>query len=159
RWPAVSFAALATRGDWFLEGRASREAAATRVVLLRAAGGLEWLYRATHGNPYDRLMVRTRTPEGRPEPAPVPIAPGGAHPVPPDARGAEAEPTPPPPAPVAAPSEVPSEAPPRLERLADGTPVWPLPAEVQPVVAALPEEAQTSFQSVARRIAQDEPDA
>jgi transglutaminase-like putative cysteine protease len=155
RWPAVSFAALATRGDWFLEGRTSREAAAMRVVLFRTAGGLEWLYRATHGNPYDKLMVRTRTPEGRPEPAPVPIASGAARPVPPDAGGDVGSPAPPPPP---APAVQPSEAPPRLERLADGTPVWPLPAEVHPVVAALSDEAQSSFESVARRIAQAEPD-
>jgi transglutaminase-like putative cysteine protease len=151
RWPTTAFAALATRGDWFLEGRHSREARAARVVLFRTAGGLEWLYRATHHNPNDQYLARTRTPEGEPspEPVPVPIADTAARPSRPSVDGG-ASPTPP--------VDVAADAPDTLQRLADGTPIWPLPAEIHPAVVALPASAESSITSVARYIAQQEPD-
>jgi transglutaminase-like putative cysteine protease len=129
RWPTAAFAALATRGDWFLEGRHSQEARAARVVLFRTAGGIEWLYRAAHHNPNDPYLARTKTPEGEPQPVPVPVpmADGAARP------------------------DIP-------QRLGDGTPVWPLPAQVHPAVAALPVGAEGSIASVARYIVQQEPD-
>jgi transglutaminase-like putative cysteine protease len=164
RWPATAFAALATRGDWFLEGRTSREAAGLRVVLFRAAGGLGWLYGATHRNPYDDYLARSKADqgEGEPQPAPVPIAQSATHP--PDASSNENPgtldasdfdfgPSRTPPAEDLAPDE-----PPRLDRLADGTPVWPLPVTLHPLVTALPAEAEGSIASVARYIAQRERD-
>ncbi|HZM53087.1 MAG TPA: transglutaminase domain-containing protein [Vicinamibacteria bacterium] len=153
RWPTASFTALATRGDWFLQGRADQGARAARVVLFRTAGGLEWLYRAAHDNPNDRYLARTRKPEKPPEPVPVPIAESAAHPTLPTDAGAAAEPSPPPPV-----SESARDEPDTLQRLADGTPVWPLPAEIHPAVAALPPAEEGSIASVARYIVQKEPD-
>ena len=153
RWPTASFTALATRGDWFLQGRADQGARAARVVLFRTAGGLEWLYRAAHDNPNDRYLARTRKPEKPPEPVPVPIAESAARPTLPTDAGAAAEPSPPPPV-----SESARDEPDTLQRLADGTPVWPLPAEIHPAVAALPPAEEGSIASVARYIVQKEPD-
>ncbi|HEY8148156.1 MAG TPA: transglutaminase domain-containing protein [Vicinamibacteria bacterium] len=155
RWPTTAFAALATRGDWFLEGRHGREARAARVVLFRTAGGLEWLYRATHHNPNDPYLARTRTPEGEASPVPVsmPIADDAARPSLPSIDGGSG--LPPPPSPAS--PELP-EAPDTPQRLADGTPVWPLPAEMHPAVASLPASAESSLASVARYIVQQEPD-
>lgn len=137
RWPATSFAALATRGDWFLEGRTSVAASIVRPLLFRTAGGLEWLYRAAHGNPYDKFLVRTTSSDARPSPVPMPvpiaIAGGGAA----DAGGAKDT---------------------GGQRLADGTPVWPVPPRLHPLVAALPPDAEASIGSVARYIRQEEPD-
>ena len=168
RWPTTAVAALATRGDWFLEGRTSREAAGLRVVLFRAAGGLEWLYGAAHRNPYDDHLARTKTAESEPQPAPVPIAEGATRP--PDATSNEGT----------GPLDVsdfeprpvrhaarrrrtggagrPGRTEPAPERLADGTPAWPLPATLHPAVAALPADAESSIASVARHIAQRERD-
>jgi len=128
RWPSTAFAALATRGDWFLEGRSGPEARGARVLLFRTAGGLEWLYRATHDNPNDEYLARTKTPEGEPQPVPVPMA------------------------------DLAREEPDTLKRLADGTPVWPLPAEIHPAVAALPASEEGSIASVARYLVRQEPD-
>lgn len=168
RWPTSAFAALATRGDWFLEGRTSREAAGLRTVLFRTAGGLEWLYRATHGNPNDKYLTHTKTADGQPQPAPVPIADTAGHPSLSVSDfvggtgggtgggtdpGSVAWPSPAPPAPAEdADEEV------KLQRLADGTPVWPLPAEMHPAVSGLPSAAESSIASVARYIAQQETD-
>jgi transglutaminase superfamily protein len=164
RWPTTAFAALATRGDWFLEGRTSKEAAGLRTVVFRAAGGLEWLYGAAHRNPYDDYLARTKTDEREPEPqpAPVPIAQDATRP--PDATSNEVtgtldaadfdfgrSGTPPT-------EDKPPDEPPKLERVADGTPVWPLPATLHPAVAGLPADAETSIASVARHIAQRETD-
>lgn len=50
RFPKVTFAALATRGDWFLEPGANGEP--WRGGLLALAGGLEGLHRLANPNPY-----------------------------------------------------------------------------------------------------------
>jgi transglutaminase-like putative cysteine protease len=139
RWPATSFAALATRGDWFLEGRTGAAATIARPLLFRTAGGLEWLYRAAHGNPYDRFLVRTTSTDARPSPVPMPM------PVPVSLAGGDVGPT--------GRSEDAAG-----RRLADGTPVWPVPARLHPLVASLPGDAEASIGSVARYIRQEEPD-
>ena len=151
RWPGTAFTALATRGDWFLEGRRGSEARAARVLLFRTAGGLEWLFRATHDNPNDRYLARTRIPAGEPSPvpAPVPIADSAARPSQPSLDGGG----PPPPSTPETP-----EAPDISPRLADGTPVWPLPSQIHPAVAALPASEEASLASVARYVARQEPD-
>ncbi|HYU41308.1 MAG TPA: transglutaminase domain-containing protein [Vicinamibacteria bacterium] len=158
RWPTAAFAALATRGDWFLEGRHSQEARAARVVLFRTAGGIEWLYRAAHHNPNDAYLARTKTPEGEPQPVPVPMADGAARPSLPSVDGGSASPMPSADVAPSRPTEVAPEAPDVPQRLGDGTPVWPLPAQVHPAVAALPVGAESSIASVARYIVQQEPD-
>jgi hypothetical protein len=51
-YPQMSFVALATRGDWMLDGRKDKPANDVRRGLFVAAGGVEWLYNATRTNPY-----------------------------------------------------------------------------------------------------------
>jgi transglutaminase-like putative cysteine protease len=158
RWPTTAFAALATRGDWFLEGHTDAQANGLRRVLFRTAGGLEWLYRAAHDNPYEKQLVRRPVPDRSPVPAPVPIADTTSQPslsmsdfvgagsdIPEAGAGSRAR--------VPAP-----DAPPQLERLADGTPAWPMPSQIHPAVASLPAEAETSLDSVAHYLAQRERD-
>jgi transglutaminase-like putative cysteine protease len=161
RWPTASFTALATRGDWFLENRSGREARAARVLLFRTAGGLEWLYRLTHDNPNEPYLSRTRKPEVEPSPlpAPVPIASSAARPPTPPPDGGTASPAPPVDVtPTPAPVEAAPEPPATPQRLADGTPFWPLPAELHPAVTSLPASAEVSIASVAQYIAQRETD-
>ena len=162
RWPTASFTAVATRGDWFLQGRADQGARAARVVLFRTAGGLEWLYRAAHANPNEPYLARTRKAEAEPSPlpAPVPIASSAARPPTPSADGGTGSPVPPPVdvAPTPAPRGAAPDTPEAPQRLADGTPFWPLPAELHPAVTALPASAEVSINSVAQYIAQRETD-
>ncbi len=65
-FPGTSFTALSTRGDWFLDGREGSQVEAIRALLFRAADTLEWLFDATHANPYDEVVGR------EPPPQPVP---------------------------------------------------------------------------------------
>jgi len=51
-FPKVAFPALATRGDWFLDGRSEPWAERMREDLHAAASGLEWLYELSQPNPY-----------------------------------------------------------------------------------------------------------
>src|SRR5262249_12885213 len=127
-----------------------------RRVLLRTAGGLEWLYRAAHRNPYESQLARRPEPVTTPEPAPVPIADSVSEPslslsdFVGGGSGPAASPIP-----LPASSPLPS-APEQLRQLADGTPVWPLPPQLHPAVAALPAEAETSIAAVARYLAGQE---
>jgi transglutaminase-like putative cysteine protease len=153
RWPGAAFTALATRGDWFLEGRSGSEARAARALLFRTAGGLEWLFRATHDNPNEAYLARTRKAEAEPSPLPasVPIANTAARPPTPSADGGIGTPLP-------SPVDVAPATPEAPQRLADGTPFWPLPAQLHPAVTALPASAEVSIASVARYVAQRETD-
>lgn len=136
KFPAATFAALETRGDWFLEGRSGERVEALRAQLFRVAGGLEWLYRAAHKNPYEKDLVATPRPGVTPEPVP---------------ETARARPEPSPAAPAAEPEPV--------ARIGgDGTLAWPLPNEIHPLVASLSEDVETSVSSVARYIAERESD-
>ncbi|HET6900774.1 MAG TPA: transglutaminase domain-containing protein, partial [Vicinamibacteria bacterium] len=71
------------------------------------------------------------------------------------APSTEVEPAP---APTPAPVGTAPDTPETPQRLADGTPFWPLPAELHPAVAALPASAEVSIASVARYIAERETD-
>jgi transglutaminase-like putative cysteine protease len=51
-FPEQAFPALATRGDWFIDGKAGPGAERMRGDLHAAASGLEWLYELAHENPY-----------------------------------------------------------------------------------------------------------
>jgi hypothetical protein len=55
-YPQTAFVSLSTRGDWMLDGVKDPRADSARRVLFAAAGGLEWLYRATKNNPYKRYI-------------------------------------------------------------------------------------------------------
>jgi hypothetical protein len=100
---STAFAALATRGDWMLEGQHGATAEATRGALFTSAQSLEWLYVATHPNPYaigdpDPAPPSADPPPATdPVPAPDPIAAQPADPPPddtPPARVDDAAPKP-----------------------------------------------------------------
>ncbi|HET8647396.1 MAG TPA: transglutaminase domain-containing protein, partial [Vicinamibacteria bacterium] len=141
RFPQAAFAALATRGDWFLDGRSGPAAERARADLFGVASGLEWVYGALRDDPYREQLPDPSRPETTPEPAPVATT---LPPVP-----AEIE-SPPPqgPAPEARPLFA-----------ADGTPLWPMPATLHPLVAGLPADVESSLTSVARHLAAGEPHA
>jgi transglutaminase-like putative cysteine protease len=142
-FPAATFAALSTRGDWFLQGRRDEEAEKARRTLFAAAGALEWLYRAVRRNPYDDVLERRA--QDQPSPEPAPVARASAEPEPPVAspqpprRGRPLPPTPPPP------------EEPRFS--ADGVPEWPLPERLHPAVLELPAAAETRIADVGRYLA------
>jgi hypothetical protein len=141
-FPAAAFAALSTRGDWFLKGRGDEGAEQARRTLFAIAGGLEWLYRGVRRNPYDDLLERRAQGQPSPEPAPVAIA------------TAEPEPAPPSPEPPGRGRAVPSPQPPPEPRFsADGVPEWPLPARLHAAVVELPPSAESSIADVGRYLA------
>jgi transglutaminase-like putative cysteine protease len=157
RFPAATFAALSTRGDWFLENRDGPGAEATRRALFATAGGLEWLYDAVNDNPYDDLLQRRADDSSSPAPVPAPVAVPVPVAVPesvavpdplpfPDSRPGRLRPTP-------APSpEEPEEA--RFSP--DGVPEWPLPPRLHPALAELPASAEASIAGVGRYLARHE---
>ncbi|MEM6293358.1 MAG: transglutaminase domain-containing protein [Myxococcota bacterium] len=130
-FPSSMFAALSSRGDWMLEGRTSEMAETTRTVLFNAADRLQWLHELTHPNAYEDLIDEdlTRTEE---DVRPAPVIP---------------------PAPKPGPSgEAPSQETPQASS------GWPMPATLHPLVAKMPAAVQTDYASVARYIAEQEPD-
>jgi len=146
-FPKASFSALATRGDWFLDGRAGAGVDMARAGLFGTADRLEWLYRALRRNPYEEQLDRSRRAHDtgeRPVPAPRPTI----------------APTPAPPEPESAPEPAPErpEADRPIERTADGTPVWPLPPRLHPAVLSLSPDAESSISGVAGFIARSESD-
>jgi transglutaminase-like putative cysteine protease len=147
-FPKASFSALATRGDWFLDGREGTSVEMARAGLFGAASRLEWLYRALRKNPYEEQLDRSRrakdTTEERPVPAPRPtIAPT---PAPPEAETAKER----------APET--RERDPAIVWTGDGTPVWPLPSRLHPAVLSLSPAAESSIANVAGFIARAESD-
>ncbi|MCA9719291.1 MAG: transglutaminase [Myxococcales bacterium] len=166
RFPAEGFAALSTRGDWFLDGQQGARVDEARVLLFRAADGLEWLYVATHENPYESLL-------GEPEPAgdddalrPGPTRRPGERPLPqttktpePDAEPGETgeESSGESPGEESPGEESPAEEPAAGEPDGDALPPWPLPETLHPLVANMPADVETSIESVARYIADNEP--
>jgi hypothetical protein len=156
-YPSRAFVALSTRGDWMLDGRHGPAAERTRKVLLTFAGAVEWLYAATHDNPYR---------EGRegqgdgidPTPSPSPSA------TPPSGTATPPSGTATPPVASSSPSPVPVPVPvpvPDLDPTPTPTPP-PTPtrtaSSLHPAVASMPKEAEVSIPSVARYILAHEPD-
>lgn len=170
-FPAKSFAALATRGDWMLEGQQGHWVPRTRDSLFKAASLLEGLYEATRSNPY----LKFRQPDNPPEPEQQ-LQPGdldhSAEPPPPndtagptDQAGEQPDPSPSAapvtPEPTAETATMPDKNPaPPSPALASNAkaPSWPLPARLHPAVAAMPKSAETSIQTVAAYIAAQDPD-
>lgn len=148
RFPAATFAALSTRGDWFLDDSRSEGAERMRADLFAAAQGLEWLYRLVKPNPYQREI------EPAPADQPVPESP-----VAQDTRLPEPTPAPDTPdAPETPTGPVAADEPATGEWREDGTPVWPLPATLHPLVAAIPPEAERSIETVGRYFRENESD-
>jgi transglutaminase-like putative cysteine protease len=142
RFPAATFAALSTRGDWFLDGSRSEGAQQLRSDLFATAQGIEWLYRLVKPNPYERHIE----PERQDQPVPE-------NPVAQDTRPPEPPAVDEPQGPVAA-----AEQPVSGEWREDGTPVWPLPATLHPLVTSIPPEAEQSIESVGRYFRANEAD-
>lgn len=147
RFPAATFAALSTRGDWFLEGRSGEGVDRLRTDLFATAQRLEWVYRLVRPNPYQEQIDPTQQEQPVPE-----------NPIAQDTRADELPP-PPPPEPPRPAGPVAAEGEPEAgARRADGTPVWPLPAVLHPLVASMPADAERSIEGVARYIAERESD-
>jgi hypothetical protein len=150
-WPKVAFAALATRGDWFLSDSQGVWTQRGRAVLLAAASGLEWVHTAAHDNP-------NRTKEDEQQVVPDTVQPVVAV-VTPFGSGARWRPKdpPPPPKPDEPPApEVPPEKPPAPEDVPAwtvGSTSWPWTQTVHPVVAGMTAADETSPEAVARYIA------
>jgi len=150
RFPAATFAALSTRGDWLLEGRSGKGVEQLRSDLFATAQRLEWVYRLVKPNPYQKEIDPSQQEQ------PVPESPLAQ-----DTRSDETPPPPPPqPPPEARPTgPVAVEGEPVLGgRRDDGTPIWPLPPTLHPLVASLPTYAERSIEDVARYLAERERD-
>lgn len=163
-WPKVAFAALATRGDWFLGDRQGPWVDRTRAVLLAGASSLEWLHRAASDNPYRTkadeqapvpddvkpLEVTTRFGSGarwrRADPPVTPKEPTPLEPTP-----TEPPPSEPPPRPE--PSKLQEQSPDEDAAFTVGATSWPWPATVHPVVAGMTPADETSPEAVGRYLA------
>ena len=53
-WPKVAFTALATRGDWFVDGRDGMVVDVVKRMTAGAARGLEWLHKAANPNGFGK---------------------------------------------------------------------------------------------------------
>ena len=143
RSPQTAFAALSTRGDWFLDGREGPAVDRARAVLFTAADRLQWLYNALNDNPYEDLI------DPKNEAAPPPV-PEDSQPAPLQERTPEPPPTN---------TDPTAKDPPPTPQLApDGRPLWPLPTTLHPLVVDMPATVETSLEDVARYIAANEPD-
>lgn len=139
RFPETTFAALSTRGDWFLDGREGPQVERVRAGLFFAADRVQWLYEAVHTNEFEQQVDDSPAPpppppapvpEDRLQPTPVPVVkPGDPVPVP-----------------------VPVPEPPAVPVL------WPSPATLHPLVIGMPAEAEASIAAVGKYIAEREPD-
>lgn len=161
RFPKTAFAALATRGDWFLPPGEAGEP--WRRAVFATAGGLEGLHRWAHPNPYlsdadraalaqvdttpsgDTARWRRLTDEERAQsarPAPEDAAPSDTAPAPSGTAPPPDEATPPPPPPVMG---------------SDGT-HWPWTKEISATVRGMQPHDESSLASVAQYIRSREPE-
>lgn len=127
-WPERSFLALSTRGDWMLDGRSTPRAESARQILLRSAGKLEWLYVASHKNPFDD--EKAARVQNKPTVEERKVA---------DTKTVDTPKTP--------------EAP--EAKKPEG---WPYPSSLHPAVASMPASAEASIESVAHYLKEEEPD-
>lgn len=131
--PETSFLALSTRGDWMLDGRQGQGVEQVQQGLFKLAEGLEWLYLAVRPNPFDEYADRSLM-----QPAPV-IATS-------DTETGQATTN----------QSTVAETPRPTQQTAQH---WPWEgATLHPAVANMPASAETSLESAAQYIAQQEPD-
>ncbi|MBI5544857.1 MAG: transglutaminase [Deltaproteobacteria bacterium] len=163
-YPKVAFAALATRGDWFLGERQDELAQRTRSDLFRVASGLEWLHRWANPNPYKKDGDSTPVPDDvvpteqvPPEPMAQQAAQSGsdaAAPVETGAPDAGSVPTPAPAPALAEPDDGSGEE--QTRRV--GATSWPRPDTVSATVAAMRARDEGTIEAVARYVAARESD-
>lgn len=129
--PQTTFLALSTRGDWMLDGQQGQSIEMTRQGLFRLANGLEWLYLAVRrDNPYEEYAEAV-------EIRPAPQGQTETQPLPSAQNQATTQPRP----------------------TNQGAPLWPWEnATLHPAVANMPASVETSIESVAQYIAQQESD-
>lgn len=149
-WPERSFLALATRGDWMLEGRHGGAVESARRAILATAGRLEWLYLAVHHNPYQHNGAEPPPPPPSASTAPAPSS--GAPPTSRESADASDDPTARQP-----PSTATDDVQARSNEPAEGI-FWPTRAELHPLVVGMPADAEASITSVGRYIADHEAD-
>jgi hypothetical protein len=172
RFPKVTFAALATRGDWFLEPGEQGEP--WRRGLLALAGGLEGLHRLANPNPY--VTKGDGDALAKIDVAPIPdaetVTPGAStrwrkltdderaqRQGPVDAGSDEGTPQV-----IAWKDDEPSKRPPPPEEpppdegtWSTGGTHWPWKAELSPTVAGMGPHDETSIAAVAQYIRSREP--
>lgn len=149
-FPKVAFSALATRGDWFLEGRSDATSQRVREAAFAAAGGLEWLHRWANPNPYRQ--------KGDETPVPVNVKPIEEK-RPQIARIDEPEP----PRPTEAPTPIPrpddpTPPPQETDSWKVGATSWPKPGTPHRLLASMGAEDEASIEAVADYFAKNEPD-
>jgi transglutaminase-like putative cysteine protease len=180
-FPEQAFPALATRGDWFIDGKSGPGAEHVRGGLHAAASGLEWLYELAHQNPNKHKGDDAPVPDSvKPvaestfmpaptarrwipgtaawthQPAPIPDPTGATRPAPePEPRPEPIEPT----TPVARPQPKPAPS----DELANATYTvgdtqWPWKDRPAEVLAQMTPQDEVSIDAVARFIAARESD-
>ncbi len=149
-YPTQAFAALATRGDWFVEGSEGSWAKRVRSFKLVAAGSLEFLYNAAHDNPF-----REGNEQGEEIEDPQAghgLAVGSATP----AQSSEPQP---PPQPERQPQPKPQPQPqPKPQPVAQRH-EYPFPRTLHPLVNSIPKDSEVSVRAVGEYIKAHEPDA
>lgn len=161
-YPTQAFAALATRGDWFVEGSSGGFARSVRSFKLVAADALEFLYDAAHDNPFrvgDQAGESVEEPEaghGLGIGSATPIGSSGGVPQPsaiPTPNGSSSAPQPTPqPLPTPEPSPQPQPKPVARHE-------YPFPRTLHPLVNSIPASDEVSVEAVGNYIKAHEPDA
>lgn len=154
--PKLAFDALASRGDWMLDGRSGAGLELSRRLLLGAADRLAALHELARHNRYASLSEDTR-PEDPPAPGSEDstATPDAASPdvaITPEPEPARE--TPPAPTEVAEPAPEPAPPPPAPSP-PPPPPKWPFEARLHAVVRDLPASVETSPEAVARHIAEN----
>jgi hypothetical protein len=150
-YPSRAFVALSTRGDWMLDGHHGASAERARRVLLAFAGAVEWLYEASHDNPYREAKTDDADPTPTPIPTTKPTATGTGTAPPSPVASTSVSPVP---VPVPVPDQPPEPAP-APSPLPNA---YPFPSSLHPAVTSMPAEAEVSIASVGRYILAHEPD-
>lgn len=144
-FPKQSFTALSTRGDWFLEyaptATKPEHLTLARAGIFGTADALEWLHNIARDNPYEDDSVDLPSPD--PAPSPNTRVVTVEVPEPDDPKKPEVSP----PDPSVEPPIKP--VPDQPKEMA----IWPLPAEIHPVVANMKPSDETSIEAVATYIA------
>jgi len=160
--PQTAFLALSTRGDWMLDGRHGQSVELVRQGLFKLANGLEWLYLAVRQNPYRQYADTTHIrpspePQVSSKPSPEPQVSSNPSPEPQVSSNPSPQPqvsTKPSPQPQVSTKSV--QKPTLNPQIST---YWPWQeTKLHPAVANMPVSVETSIESVAKYIAQQEKD-